>query len=166
MKMNFIHRIDAPSLSLIMPILRKSLGNRDMDTKMKAAKIVGLMSQLAEHKDLKPYLGNLMDEIQAVLLDPIPSTRAIAAKAVGSLVRGMGEEEFPALVPWLLQNIKSDAGKVERTGAAQGLAEVISLLYFRTLKVTAIYYSFAISWFCFKYVLEHCNRQSLSRLLY
>nr|GMD16862.1 eIF-2-alpha kinase activator GCN1 isoform X12 [Ipomoea batatas] len=37
-----------------------------------------------------------------VLLDPIPEVRSVAARAIGSLIRGMGEENFSDWVPWLL----------------------------------------------------------------
>lgn len=57
-------------------------------------------------------------------MDPIPEVRGVAARALGSLIRGMGEENFPDLVPWLLDTLKSDSGNVERSGAAQGLSEV------------------------------------------
>lgn len=57
-------------------------------------------------------------------MDPIPEVRAVAARALGSLISGMGEEIFPDLVPWLLDTLKSDSSNVERSGAAQGLSEV------------------------------------------
>jgi hypothetical protein len=52
--------------------------------------------------------------------------RAISAKALGSLVKGLGEEQFPGLVPWFLETMKSESGSVERSGAAQGLSEVLA----------------------------------------
>lgn len=58
-------------------------------------------------------------------MDPIPEVRAVAARALGSLIIGMGEEIFPDLVPWLLDTLKSDSSNVERSGAAQGLSEVV-----------------------------------------
>lgn len=57
-------------------------------------------------------------------MDPIPEVRSVAARAVGSLIRGMGEANFPDLVPWLFETLKSDTSNVERSGAAQGLSEV------------------------------------------
>lgn len=57
-------------------------------------------------------------------MDPIPEVRSVAARALGSLIRGMGEENFPDLVSWLLETLKSDGSNVERSGAAQGLSEV------------------------------------------
>nr|GMD84342.1 eIF-2-alpha kinase activator GCN1 isoform X12 [Ipomoea batatas] len=44
--------------------------------------------------------------LQQVLLDPIPEVRSVAARAIGSLVRGMGEENFSDWVPWLLDTLK------------------------------------------------------------
>lgn len=61
-------------------------------------------------------------------MDPIPEVRSVAARALGSLIRGMGEENFPDLVPWLLDTLKSDGSNVERSGAAQGLTEVFFVL--------------------------------------
>lgn len=58
-------------------------------------------------------------------MDPIPEVRAVAARALGSLIVGMGEQIFPDLVPWLLETLKSDNSNVERSGAAQGLSEVV-----------------------------------------
>lgn len=58
------------------------------------------------------------------MVDPIPEVRSVAARALGSLIRGMGEENFPDLVSWLLETLKSDSSNVERSGAAQGLSEV------------------------------------------
>ncbi|RWW32078.1 hypothetical protein GW17_00003264 [Ensete ventricosum] len=54
--------------------------------------------------------------------------RSVAARALGSLIRGMGEENFPDLVSWLLETLKSDSSNVERSGAAQGLSEVLAAL--------------------------------------
>lgn len=125
---HFVHHIDSPSLSFIMPVLKRALSDRNTSNKSKATKILGNMCQLTSHSDLKPYLEGLMDEIRSVLLDPIPSTRATAAKAVGALLRGMGEDEFSGLVSWLLDTIQNSPGFIERSGAAQGLSEVIAAL--------------------------------------
>ena len=53
-----------------------------------------------------------------VLADPIPEVHVVAARALGSLIRGMGEEKFLDLVSWLLETLKSDNSNVERSGAA------------------------------------------------
>ncbi|KAJ7973575.1 translational activator GCN1 [Quillaja saponaria] len=125
----FVNSVDAPSLALLVPIVHRGLRERSAETKKKAAQIVGNMCSLVtEPKDMIPYIGLLLPEVKKVLVDPIPEVRAVAARALGSLIRGMGEENFPDLVPWLFDTLKSDNSNVERSGAAQGLSEVLAAL--------------------------------------
>ncbi|KAJ4968726.1 hypothetical protein NE237_015427 [Protea cynaroides] len=125
----FINSIDSPSLALLVPIVHRGLRERSAETKKKAAQIVGNMCSLVtEPKDMIPYIGLLLPEVKKVLVDPIPEVRSVAARALGSLIKGMGEENFPDLVPWLLDTLKSDNSNVERFGAAQGLSEVLAAL--------------------------------------
>jgi hypothetical protein len=58
---------------------------------------------------MAPYVPLLMPELQAALVDPLPEVRGTAAKALGSLLRGMGEQHFAGLMPWLLATLKSEA---------------------------------------------------------
>ncbi|KAK6156422.1 hypothetical protein DH2020_010670 [Rehmannia glutinosa] len=125
----FINTVDAPSLALLVPIVHRGLRERSAETKKKAAQIAGNMCSLVtEPKDMIPYIGLLLPEVKKVLVDPIPEVRSVAARALGSLIRGMGEENFPDLVQWLLDTLKSDGSNVERSGAAQGLSEVLAAL--------------------------------------
>ncbi|GLT74735.1 hypothetical protein SLA2020_465160 [Shorea laevis] len=125
----FVNSIDAPSLALLVPIVHRGLRERSSDTKKRAAQIVGNMCSLVtEPKDMIPYIGLLLPEVKKVLVDPIPEVRSVAARAIGSLIKGMGEENFPDLVPWLFETLKSDSSNVERSGAAQGLSEVLAAL--------------------------------------
>ncbi|KAL6142934.1 hypothetical protein ACLB2K_061209 [Fragaria x ananassa] len=125
----FINSIDAPSLALLVPIVHRGLRERGAETKKKAAQIVGNMCSLVtEPNDMIPYIGLLLPEVKKVLVDPIPEVRSVAARALGSLIRGMGEDHFPDLVPWLMDTLKSDNSNVERSGAAQGLSEVLAAL--------------------------------------
>lgn len=41
---------------------------------------------------------------------------------------GVGEAHFSDLVPWLMASLAGDGAAVERAGAAEGLAEVLSAL--------------------------------------
>ncbi len=59
-------------------------------------------------KDMAPYVPMLMPELQSALVDPLPEVRATAAKALGSLLKGMGEQHFQGLMPWLLATLKSE----------------------------------------------------------
>lgn len=79
-------------------------------------------------QDMAPYVPLLMPELKAALIDPLPEVRATAAKALGSLLKGMGQHYFEDVLPWLLETLKSEGSSVERSGAAQGLAEVLAVL--------------------------------------
>lgn len=59
-------------------------------------------------QDMAPYVGLLMPELQAAVVDPLPEVRATAARALGSLLRGMGADHFTELVPWLLATLRSE----------------------------------------------------------
>eukprot|EP00041_Stephanoeca_diplocostata_P039135 m.1590416 g.1590416 ORF g.1590416 m.1590416 type:complete len:2646 (+) comp25336_c0_seq1:57-7994(+) len=124
----FIHVIDAASLALIMPILERALNDRSTETKKAAAQIIGNMYSLTDAKDLEPYLPSLLPGVQEALLDPEPSVRGIAAKALGSTMRGIGEKGAPELLPWLRETMVSEKNTVDRSGAAQGLSEVLLAL--------------------------------------
>eukprot|EP00300_Choanocystis_sp_HF-7_P006601 c14796_g1_i1.p1 GENE.c14796_g1_i1~~c14796_g1_i1.p1 ORF type:complete len:1325 (+),score=363.83 c14796_g1_i1:394-3975(+) len=122
----FVNCVDSPSLALIIPILRRGLKDTNMDVKRKTAQIVGSMCSLITNpKDVLPYLPNLLPPLKEVLVDPIPEVRSVAAKAMGTLIAGLGEANFSELVPWLMETMQNSKAQVERTGAAQGLAEVL-----------------------------------------
>lgn len=122
----FMHSVDAPSLALLIPIVQRGLKDRAADLKRKASLITGNMcSMISDARDLVPYLPALLPGLKSALVDPIPDVRATTARALGSLMRGMGEESLFDLVPWLVELLKTDASSVERSGGAQGLAQVL-----------------------------------------
>lgn len=126
---SFVHSIDAPSLALVMPIITRGLKDRGGEAKKKSALIVGSMcSMINDAKDLIPYMEMVLPSLKTQLVDPIPEVRAVAAKAMGKLVKGLGEKHFSDILTWLLEVIKGDFGSVERSGAAQGLCEVLVAL--------------------------------------
>ncbi|ORX96881.1 ARM repeat-containing protein [Basidiobolus meristosporus CBS 931.73] len=122
----FVHYIDAPSLALVMPILQRGLKERSTEVKKKGARIVGNMCSLTDKKDLVPYLPSLLPSLKEVLADPVPDARATAAKALGTMVEKLGEQNFPELVNGLIYTLKTDSSGVDREGAAQGLSEILA----------------------------------------
>lgn len=121
----FIHVIDSPSLALIMPTLKCTLELRSTDTKKMAAQIIGNMYSLTDEKDLSPYLPEVLPGLKFSLVDPVPEVRSICAKALGAMVGGMGDQALSELLPWLLSTLQSESSSVDRSGAAQGLSEVL-----------------------------------------
>ena len=99
------------------------------EAKKHAARILGNLASLVNNpRDLSPYMGTLLPELKRLLVDPLPDVRSTAARALGALVRGLGQDHVEAMMPWLLATLSSEASSVERSGAALGLAEVVAVL--------------------------------------
>ncbi|XP_026329507.1 eIF-2-alpha kinase activator GCN1 isoform X2 [Hyposmocoma kahamanoa] len=122
----FVHFIDAPSLALIMPVVQRAFLDRSTETRKMAAQIIGNMYSLTDQKDLQPYLPNIIPGLKSSLLDPVPEVRSVSARALGAMVKGMGESSFEELLPWLMHTLTSETSSVDRSGAAQGLSEVVA----------------------------------------
>ncbi|PVI01750.1 ARM repeat-containing protein [Periconia macrospinosa] len=124
-KVQFAHYLDAPSLALVVRILERGLGDRSA-TKRKAAQIIGSLAHLTERKDLISHLPVLVSGLREAIVDPVPTTRATASKALGSLMEKLGEDALPDLIPSLMATLKSDTGAGDRLGSAQALSEVLA----------------------------------------
>ncbi|KAI0142174.1 armadillo-type protein [Pestalotiopsis sp. NC0098] len=124
-KVQFVHYLDAPSLALVTRILQRGLDDRS-NTKRKAAQVIGSLAHLTERKDLIAHLPVLVSGLKIAAVDPVPTTRATASRALGSLVEKLGEDALPDLIPGLMQTLKSDTGAGDRLGSAQALSEVLA----------------------------------------
>lgn len=124
-KVSFVHYLDAPSLALVVRILERGLGDRST-TKRKAAQIIGSLAHLTERRDLISHLPILVAGLRLAIVDPVPTTRATASKALGSLIEKLGEDALPDLIPSLMSTLKSDTGAGDRLGSAQALSEVLA----------------------------------------
>ena len=125
---SFVHSVDPPSLALMVPIVKKGLKGRTAPTKKMAAQVVGSMcSLIGDVRHLLPYAATLLRHLRDILVDPIPEVRTVSAKALGSLYAGIRQhdESFSTLLPDLLLVLHGDTSSVQRSGAAQGLAQVL-----------------------------------------
>ena len=124
-KVQFVHYLDAPSLALVTRILQRGLDGRS-NTKQKAAQVIGSLAHLTEKRDIITHLPVLVSGLKIAAVDPVPTTRATASRALGSLVEKLGEDALPDLIPGLMQTLKSDTGAGDRLGSAQALSEVLA----------------------------------------
>jgi hypothetical protein len=124
-KVSFVHYLDAPSLALVVRILERGLADRSA-TKRKSAQVIGSLAHLTDRKDLISHLPILVAGLKVAVVDPVPTTRATASKALGSLIEKLGEDALPDLIPGLMQTLKSDTGAGDRLGSAQALSEVLA----------------------------------------
>uniref|UniRef100_A0A5K3FSQ8 TOG domain-containing protein n=1 Tax=Mesocestoides corti TaxID=53468 RepID=A0A5K3FSQ8_MESCO len=121
----FTHIVDAASLALIMPVLQRAFDDRSTEIRKIAAQIFGTLYSLARKEDLEPYIPRILPGLRGCLLDPVPEVRSVTARALGAMVKGIGEACSKDLLPWLISTLTSEQSSVDRSGAAQGLAEVL-----------------------------------------
>lgn len=126
LRTTFVHYIDSPSLSFLAPIIERGLTERSANIKRKSSMLLGNMASLTDEKDLLPYMPKLLPLMKEVLIDPVPETRACVARAFGSMIQKLGENKFPGLVDELFENLALEISNVDKFGAAQGLAEILS----------------------------------------
>lgn len=125
-KVSFIHYLDAPALALVVRILERGLAGDRSATKRKSSQIIGSLAHLTERKDLIAHLPMLVAGLRVAIVDPVPTTRATASKALGSTIEKLGEEALPELIPSLMNTLRSDTGAGDRLGSAQALSEVLA----------------------------------------
>eukprot|EP00475_Leptophrys_vorax_P021186 TRINITY_DN2891_c0_g1_i1.p1 TRINITY_DN2891_c0_g1~~TRINITY_DN2891_c0_g1_i1.p1 ORF type:complete len:1007 (+),score=320.38 TRINITY_DN2891_c0_g1_i1:150-3023(+) len=129
LEMSFVNYVDSAALALVVPILERGLRDRIGSTKRMAAQIIGsICTLLRTSTDILPYLQDFVSELKALLMDPSPDVRAACSKALGQLFGSVGEENLPDLISWLINLLQKETSNVERSGAAQGLSELLAAL--------------------------------------
>ena len=75
---------------------------------------------------MSPYLPTVIPGLKASIIDPVPEVRSVSSRALGAIVKGMGEKGFEDLLPWLMQTLTSEQSSVDRSGAAQGINSTVA----------------------------------------
>ena len=127
LKTRFVHYVDHPALSLIVPIIDYGLRSRDTEQRQRACQVVGSITNvIKEPNDLIPYMDILVGGLRVALCDTLQEVRNLAAKALGSVASKIGRANAERFFKFLYEIMESEAStSIERAGAAQGLTEVM-----------------------------------------
>ena len=127
LKTRFSHYIDAPSLSLIVPIIDYCLRGRVSRLKEGASQVLGSISELILNpSDILPYLKIVSLGVKTAVCDPLPEIRSIAAMAIGKISAKIGADNAREYFNFIFDLIDSPlSNTTEKTGAAQAYAEII-----------------------------------------
>ena len=99
LKTQFVHYIDIPALSLVIPIVDYGLRSRESALKEEASKIVGTISHLIKDpKDLLPYILTLINALKIAVCDPFAEVRSLASKSLGAIASKMGHDYGEKLI--------------------------------------------------------------------
>ena len=123
---NFMHYMDAASLSLIIPIIEGGLRSRNGETKKMACQVIGgLTSVIRDYKEIMPYIERLTTALKISLFDNIPEVRNIAAQNLGMLCSGVGFKNSQNILDWIEDIMQNSTNLVERAGSVHAFSEVI-----------------------------------------
>ncbi|OII73623.1 uncharacterized protein cubi_03421 [Cryptosporidium ubiquitum] len=124
----FVHAIDITTLSLIFPVLLKTIQERGgTELKKDAIQILtSLLLLLADKTDVDPFLPLIENSIHNTLTDPIPEIRLLTAKLCKALVSVTGQEKASSLLSWLFKTLSMEVGQTLKSGVSASLAEVLS----------------------------------------
>jgi len=94
----FVQQVEAPPLSIIVPLLVRGLRERQTAIKRKAAVIIDNMAKLVDNPaDAAPFLPKLLPELDKVSQEVAdPECRQVAARAHATLMRVGGEGKLTA----------------------------------------------------------------------
>jgi len=122
----FHHYMDAPSLSLLIPLIETGLKSRSIELKKQACQIVGGITKLiSDPMEIFPYLERIVTSLKYSLFDALPEVRNIAAQNLGALCNGIGAELAQPIIDWLQDIMQNNNPNVERSGAVHAYSEII-----------------------------------------
>ncbi|CAD8203588.1 unnamed protein product [Paramecium pentaurelia] len=122
----FRHYIDAPAMSLLIPIIDYGLRAQDSDQRRQASILTGGLPHLIQKSDdLVPYMNLITGGLEVVIGDPLLEVRTVAAKAIGQLSQKIGIENTKIFFKFIWDVLENkEASTNKRSGAAHAFAEI------------------------------------------
>jgi len=124
----FMNYIDAGSLAFLVPVLQRALKERQRESKMKGARILGSLVILVFNRaTLIPYIPTLIPGLKEAVIDTSPEVQTEAGNVIGNMAKYLTDIYDAQLGPWLFQTLQSPDIN-ERQGAARGLAQAHNMI--------------------------------------
>ncbi|CAD8213344.1 unnamed protein product [Paramecium octaurelia] len=122
----FRHYIDAPAMSLLIPIIDYGLRAQDSNQRRQASILIGGLPHLIQKTDdLVPYMNLIVGGLEVVIGDPLLEVRTIAAKAIGQVSKKIGIENTKTFFKFIWDVLENkEASTNKRSGAAHAFAEI------------------------------------------
>ncbi len=83
---------------------------------------MGNMYSLTDQKSLFLYLYAILPDLKLSLLGLLPEVRSVSSKAIGAMIRVIGENGHNDIISWLMEKL------VLESSSAQGLSQVFGAL--------------------------------------
>ncbi|KAL0248911.1 hypothetical protein GEMRC1_004145 [Eukaryota sp. GEM-RC1] len=110
--------IDAPSLSLLIPVINRGMSLRSFEAKQNACLVLTEVVKLSSAKNLAAYVPQIINDIKQVIIDPIPSVRHVAASLCYNLGKKLSIKTLSSLYEWAQASFTNDPLTVTRNGTA------------------------------------------------
>ena len=117
--------LDAPSLSLIVPIVTNGCRTNDNTMKSSAIKIIGHLPTISIPGTLDSFAEDLIDPLIQMIGDSSPSVRALASSSLSSIIVALQPEVYEAVMDRLLKDMINKNSFAERQGYAMSIASLI-----------------------------------------
>ena len=90
---------------------------------------MGNMYSLTDQKDLLPYIPSILPGLKLSLLDPVPEVRSVSSKALGAMIKAIGENSLKEIIAWLMEKLVSETSGVDRSGKSMLILHKLTSYY-------------------------------------
>ena len=118
LKTTFVHYVDAPSLSLLIPIIEYGLRSRHSIMRLKASQIIGTISRLIKDpRNMLPYIDMLIKAFLFAISDVEEKVRNIATKSLAKFLQSLGTKVIGKIIEGFIVEMEGKTKtSIERIG--------------------------------------------------